>query len=83
MGDAETAKSAPVPDRVTVCGVSMAESEITRAADSGPETVGEKVTEMVHLAEGARLEPQVVVSAKSVEPAMLMELMVRVDLAVF
>lgn len=74
-------KSTPVPDSDTVSGVSSAESAMVSEPDSGPATVGEKVSEIVHFAEGASVEPQVVTSAKS--PVAVIELMVKGDFAVF
>ena len=54
------------------CGLPRVLSVILTAALRGPVTPGVKITEIAQLALAARLEPQVVVSAKSVSfgPAM-------------
>jgi hypothetical protein len=62
--------AAPVPLNDTVCGLAAALSVNVIAPVSVPAAVGVKVTEMVQLALTARLDPQVLVSAKLPEAAM-------------
>ena len=67
---APAAAAAPVPLNDTVCGLAAALSVNVIAPVSVPAAVGVKVTEMVQLALTARLDPQVLVSAKLPEAAM-------------
>ena len=53
---------APVPVRLTVCGLPLALSAMETAAVRVPAAVGLKVTLMMQLAVAARVAPQVVVS---------------------
>src|SRR5439155_5732530 len=62
-------KSCPTPDRATLCGLPGALSVMVKAPERLPPPVGVKVTLMVQLAPAARLEPQVLVSAKSAASA--------------
>jgi hypothetical protein len=65
-----TTAATPVPLNDTVCGLAAALSVNVIAPVSVPAAVGVKVTEMVQLALAARLDPQVLVSAKLPEAAM-------------
>ena len=56
---------APVPERLTVCGLPVALSVRVTAAVRVPLAVGVKVTLIVQLAPAATLDPQLLVWAKS------------------
>ena len=56
---------APVPERLTVCGLPVALSVRVTAAVRVPAAVGLKVTLIVQLAPAATLAPQLLVWAKS------------------
>jgi hypothetical protein len=71
----------PVPVRLTVCVVGLALSVIVIEPLRKPVALGVKVTLRVQLAPAAKLEPQVLVWAKSPLTAMLV--IVRVALPVF
>lgn len=60
-----------VPLRETVCGLAGALSLTESVPVTVPIAVGVKVTLMVQLAAGARLEPQLSLSPKSAVTAML------------
>ena len=62
--------AAAVPLSETCCGLAAALLVNVIAPVSAPAAVGVKVTEMVQLALAARLDPQVLVSAKLPEAAM-------------
>ena len=72
---------APVPVRLTVCGLPAALSLTLSVALLVPLTVGENVTLMVQLAPWATELPQLVVSAKSLlfDPVMAMLVMLKED----
>jgi hypothetical protein len=55
----------PVPVSVTVCGLPVALSVIVSVPVRVPPAVGVKVTLIVQLAPAATVDPQVLVSAKS------------------
>ncbi len=59
-----TTGMAPVPLRLTVCGLPLALSAMLNWPVTGPGAVGLKVTLKVQLAPAATLEPQLLVSAK-------------------
>lgn len=63
--DRATPAAVPVPDRPTVWGLPEALSVNTTEAVRAPAALGVNVTLSVHCAEGARVEPQVLVSEKS------------------
>ena len=65
MGDTLAEFVTPVPDRAAVWGLPAPLSVTVTAAVLAPVEVGVNVTLMVHWAPVARLEPQVVVRAKS------------------
>ena len=69
-------KSAPLPPRLTICGLLKALSVIVNEPVLLPDAVGVKVTLMVQVAPEARLVPQVLIWAKS--PVVTMLVMVRV-----
>jgi hypothetical protein len=75
------AAATPVPFSDTACGLAAALSVIEIEPVGVPAAVGVKVTEMVQLAPAATLVPQVLVSAKLDEAAIL--LIVRVAVPVF
>ncbi len=58
-------KSCPTPDRATLCGLPGALSVMVKVPERLPPPAGIKVMLMVQAAPVARLEPQVLVSAKS------------------
>jgi hypothetical protein len=64
-------KSWPVPVSLIVCGLPAALSEMVNVPLSAPPAVGWKVTLIEQFAPAARLDPQVLVSAKSPVAAML------------
>ena len=68
----------PVPERLTLCGLPVALSVTVTAAVRVPAAAGLKVTLIVQLAPAATLDPQLLVSAKSLalvpETAMLVTL---------
>ena len=72
---------APVPLRLTVCGLPVALSLTLSVALLVPLTVGENVTLMVQLAPRATELPQLVVWAKSLlfDPVMAMLVMLKED----
>jgi hypothetical protein len=74
----------PVPFKVTDCGDPAALSVMVTAALRLPAEVGLNVTEMLHLTPAATDVPQVFVSAKSVElaPAIAMLLIVSAPVSV-
>src|SRR5437764_5960869 len=77
----EPVEPAPVPDRLTVCGLPVALSFTLSAALLVPLAVGENVTLMVQLAPRATELPQLVVWAKSLlfDPVMAMLVMLKED----
>ena len=64
VGARETTGAAPVPVRLTVCGVLLASSLMVTFPVMLPGVVGEKVTVIVQLAPGPRELPQLLVWAK-------------------
>ena len=85
MGDTLAEFVTPVPDRAAVWGLPVALSVTVTAAVRAPVAVGLNVTLMVQLALAARLEPQVVVRAKSplLVPVMAILLMVTDEVVPF
>ena len=81
-GGTEMTTSVPFPDRVTACGLSGALSEMVMAPARGPIAVGVKVTEIVQVAFGAKLVPQVSVSAKSPLALMLVNISIALPVLV-
>ncbi len=73
--------AAPVPVKVSDCGLPLALSVIARKALRIPVTVGVKVTRTLQLPEATTLAPQVFVWAKSVLFAPLMEMLVMLRVA--
>jgi len=69
VGETSAAAAAPVPERVTVWGLSVALSATLTVAVRIPPAVGLKVTLMVQWAPTATLAPQLWVRAKLVELA--------------
>ena len=68
MGEAEMLKFGPDPVNVTFCEPPVPLSKMFIVADSGPYTLGVKLTLMVQLSSGeivAGVEPQVLVCEKS------------------
>ena len=76
---------APVPLRVTDCGLPEALSATDNEALAAPLADGVNVTPMAQLAPAATLEPQVLVSAKAelLVPVTVMPVMVNAALPVF
>ena len=78
VGERLAADAAPVPERLTLCGLPVALSVRVTAAVRVPAAVGLKVTLIVQLAPAATLDPQLLVCAKSLalapETAMLVML---------
>ncbi len=76
----------PVPDKLTLCGLSELLSLMTRDALSGPVLSGLNVTPILHVAVGATLEPQgadgVRRKSRELAPAMATELIVSAELPV-
>lgn len=54
-----------MPERGTLCGLPAASSEIDKAPERAPVTVGVKVTLTVQFAPAAKVPPQVELFAKS------------------
>ena len=76
-----TVGTAPVPVKLTVCGLPLALSVIVRVPVRVPEAVGVKVTLMLQFAPAARLEVlagQLLVAEKSPLAAMLEMVAARV-----
>lgn len=71
--EAERATEDPVPVKATLWGEPLALSVMVRTPVRLPDAVGVKMIDMVQFAAAARLDPQVLVSAKS--PDAMMELM--------
>ena len=63
-----TSTKLPVPTSATVCGDALALSVIVSMPVRLPATIGVKVTEIVQFPPAVKLDPQVLVSAKSPEP---------------
>jgi len=61
MEEAEREKSIPVPDKLAVCGLFTALSEIESDPVRLPPAEGLKLTLMVQLAAAAKLVPQLLV----------------------
>ena len=78
VGERLAEDAAPVPERLTLCGLPVALSVRVTAAVRVPAAVGLKVTLIVQLAPAATLDPQLLLSAKSLalapETAMLVTL---------
>lgn len=70
---------------VTVCGDPLALSTIEMFADLAPEAVGVNVAVIVHVADTAKVEVQVVLRAKSPElvPVTVILVILRVAVPVF
>jgi hypothetical protein len=66
-----SAKSCPVPDKLTVCGLPGALSVMLTAPLRLPPAVGLNVTLIAHLAPAPKLVPQLFVSVKFALAAML------------
>jgi len=83
-GERLVAAAAPVPVRLTICGLPAALSEILTAAVRVPAAVGVNVTLIVQLLFAATELPQVFVSAKSpvLTPVMLILVMLILALPV-
>jgi len=83
-GERLTTGAVPVPVRLTVWVAGLALSAMVKEPLREPLTVGVKVTLRVQLALAARLEPQLLVSAKSplLVPAMVTLVMLSVALPV-
>ena len=83
-GETLTPDAAPVPERLTACGLPVALSEMASDAARPPLEEGVKVTLMVQLVLAATLEPQLLVWAKSLafEPVTEMPVMFRAALPV-
>jgi len=75
---------APVPERVTVCGLPPALSATFTAAVNDPMAAGVKVTLILHAAPAATLDPQLLVCEKSLgfAPARARLLMLKASLPV-
>jgi len=71
VGVTETAKSAPLPPKLTTCGLPAALSVMITEPVLLPAAAGVKVTLMVQLAPTAKLAPQVLSWAKSPVATML------------
>jgi hypothetical protein len=69
-----------VPDNETVCGLFDALSETERVAVRVPSALGEKVTLMVHFFAGANVNGQLLVCAKSLGSAPVIEMLTGVRL---
>ena len=85
MGDTLAEFVTPVPDRAAVWGLPVALSVTVTAAVRVPVAAGVNVTLTVQLAPAARLEPQLLVWAKSplLVPAAAMLLMLTDDAVPF
>jgi hypothetical protein len=70
---------APVPAKLTVCGLSSTLSAIVRVALPLPSAAGVKVTWMAHSAPTPSVDPQVLVWAKSPRLLPVMAMLVRVS----
>src|SRR5450755_564007 len=65
VGEKVTAGASPVPVRATVWGLPVALSVTETVPDLAPAAAGVNVTLMVQVAAAARLDPQLLVCAKS------------------
>jgi hypothetical protein len=74
-------EAVPVPARLTDCGLPAALSVRLRAAVRDPLTAGLKVTLIVQLAPAATLDPQLLVSEKSLESVPVIPMLVMLKAA--
>jgi hypothetical protein len=74
-------EAAPVPARLTDCGLPVALSVRLRAAVRDPLAAGVKVTLIVHLAPAATLDPQLLVCVKSLESTPVIPMLVMLKAA--